>query len=711
MNLTTSTLDPLVSWVSTTRQSSTQLDHQADSLLVSLQRIKARARQISALSSQPLTLGFYGYAQAGKNGLLAALQRDSHERIEIMLGDKSLDYLTHINPGNIAPSIGVRFSSGSSIEHSRYPLRLVLFSESELVYQFIARYQQSTTARPLTPSVISSRLTYLESRRLPDSLGQRYGQEIALLLLEYRHLQPRNARFDASLEMRISELAPQLGLNDRAELFSLLWGEESRLTEEWTLRAQLLEQLGNPEQLLAPASLVVDSFMLPAEGFLTPASPHSAYQGGDILVCPVINGVSLPPLNVDKQRLTQVSAEVIFTQKPGSTRSDVDLVDIPLSQLAYYTRRLQPDILLVCNAVNHLSEIQTTGNALRHWVDSTQVSGKGHLPGLIWAITSADSRFKSGVNLDEGVQRRVGLARMRWGTLQAQDSRNMHLLRDWLQGALTPERKAQRLAALNLALEKQTQTLFRGLAEGHKRTPEQEQQQAEKLVRALQTHALQLGSLLACLVPSREALKQCWFLTQEKRAVKTDDLALNIDLFADDSDTEQDSAAPFSYAQAIHHLWINHLRAPLQPTEIRPAEVLPPELWHTLCETLIVTSYRLGLPELLDTVSSDAQRELAIARSHSALGDFVAWLGYAGTPLNQRPLSRINKQQPLFAPVSPLNIDNRLSKLGEQPQRTNASYAYDWLVALYTRAIENQGYHIPDGVTEQQHQKLLKILG
>jgi len=327
-----------------------------------------------------------------------------------------------------------------------------------------------------------------------------------------------------------------------------------------------------------------------------------------------------------------------------------------------------------------------------------------------WAITSADSRFKSGVNLDEGVQRRVGLARTRWGTLQAQDSRNMHLLRDWLQGALTPERKAQRLAGLNAALEKQTQALFRGLTEVHQLTPEQEKQRAEKLVRALQTHALQLGSMLACLVPSREALKQCWLLTHQQASVKADDLGLNIDLFADESLTEDAGQEEFSYAKAIHRLWINHLRAPLQQSEASPAVVLEPELWHALCEILIVASYRLALPTQLERVSAESNRELAVARSHSALGDFVAWLGYAGTPHNQRPLSRINKQRPVFAPASTLDINQRLSKLGEQPQRTNASYAYDWLVALYTRAIENSGYQIPQEISEQQHQLLLKLL-
>ncbi|MBS0847312.1 virulence factor SrfC family protein [Citrobacter sp. JGM124] len=711
MNPTTRHFDKLIHWVTTTRASSISLDHQADSLLVNLQQMKARARRLDTLKHQPMTIGFYGHAQAGKHALISTLQRHPSQGVEILLGDKSLDYLTHINPGNVPPAMGVRFTQRSTIDHPQYPLRLALFSECELACQFIERYWRENTApRHLPASVVATRLAELETRSLPDTLSSTYQEDVALLLLEYRRLLRRDARMGASLEIRISELAPTLGLHDRAELFSLLWGEDPHLTQEWRELAQLLEQLSHPEQVLAPASLLVDSFMLPAEGFLTPVSPHSTYKTHDVLVCPLINGISLPPLNIDQQQLSRICAEVILTQKAGSAAPDVDLLDIPQGQLACYTRRLQPDIVLVCNAVSHVRDTQTTGNALKYWVQNTQISGNGNSPGLIWAITSADSRFTSGINLDESVQRRVGQARTHWGTLQAQDSRNMHLLRDWVLGVLTPEHKAQRLTALNSALEKQVRDLFRGFTNQAQRTPEQEKEHAEKLVRALQGHVLQLGSMLSDLVPSRETLKQCWLLNQQQASKTPHDLGLNIDLFADDGISEEASKQGFSYAKAVHRQWINHLRSPLQPSAEHPRLAVSLELWHSLCEILIVISYRLGLPELLENASDESQSELAIARSHSALGDFVAWLGYGNMPTSQRPLSRINKQQPLFAPASPVDINQRLSKLGDQPQRTNASYAYDWLVALYTRAIENQGYRIPQEKDDQQHLILLKLL-
>ena len=711
MNPTLNTLNSLTDWVIQTRSDSRQVSQLADSLLVNLQRIKSRVRRVNALHQQPITLGFYGHAQEGKNSLLAALQRPSNERVEIMLGDKSLDYLTHINPGNTPPSIAVRFTQTPFIALPQYPLQLALFSECELVYQFIKEYQQRKAPRTLASSLISQRLSELETRCLPDIICEDYAEDIALVLQEYRRLQPRRSRLNETLEARMSLLAPRLSVNDRAELFALLWNEDRDLTQKWLRLALLLEQLGHPEHVLAPASLVVDNFMLPVEGFLTPANPHHRQQADDVLVCSRVKGVALPPLSVSQQDLAQICAEVILTQKSAPLLSGVDLLDIPLHQLDLYTHRMQVDILLVCNAVPHVREIQATANRLNRWIDSTQVTGNGSTPGLIWAITSADARFKSGVNLDEGVQRQVGAARTRWGTLQAQDNRNLHLLRDWLQGTLTPERKAQRLTGQEQALEKQTHSLFRSLIEAHQLTPEQQRQQAELLVRALQTHVLKLGSLLACLVPSRETLNQCWLQTSQQQQTRPDNLELmNIDLFADESLDETVSSDEWSYSKAIYQLWINHLRAPLQEAETGLSSLLEPEQWHTLCEILMITSYRLGLPTLLESVSDEPNRELAVARSHSALGDFVAWLGYAGTPYEQRPLSRINKQHAIFAPASNLDINQRLSKLGEQPQRTNASYAYDWLVALYTRGSENSAYQAPDRLSEKHHQALLKIL-
>ncbi|VFS44744.1 virulence protein [Enterobacter cancerogenus] len=68
------------------------------------------------------------------------------------------------------------------------------------------------------------------------------------------------------------------------------------------------------------------------------------------------------------------------------------------------------------------------------------------------------------------------------------------------------------------------------------------------------------------------------------------------------------------------------------------------------------------------------------------------------TPVAERPASRLRKGQAIF--VTPVvNSDTpRLTRLGEQPVHAATVYVYDWLVALYSRAIENIEYHHPHDV-------------
>lgn len=713
MNLTTRTLDALKDWITSCRQESPLLDGQADTILLELQRIKARLRRLNTLDASQVTLGCYGHAQQGKDGLLAAMQPQPDGRVEIVLGETSLDYFTHINPQHRSPAIAVRFTQmAAPVMVPDYPLRLALFSECELVTQFMLRYQQTAAPRQLSVSQINQRLAELDSRCLPEPIRAQYAEELAQLLPQFRRLQRRDRRLDPRQARQICKLATSLVLSDRAELFSLFWGEDSGFTQAWLRQARLLEQLGYADQALAPSGLILDAEQQPAAGFLFPETDPAAETAAQVVtVCPLIKGVSLPPVTLSRGELASICAEVILTQRASSRLPSVDWLDIPLSHLEIYTRRLQPDILLICNSVNQLSERQAMGEVLSRWVDCTQSSEAGALPGLVWVITAADLRFSSGVNLEEGVQARVGQARVRWGILQAQDNRNMYLLGDWLQDALTPGRKERRLKALYAALEKQTANLFYTLARGTGRDPREERQQAEALIKSLQGQIPLLGTLLSNLTPSRNALNHCWLRDNQQTAVQDALTPLKIDLFAEPSQPGTTPAGEAAFAEAVYRLWVNHIDSVLSPGEGQTPCLLKAEDARTLRDILLATSYRLGLTAQLTQASAGASQELAVARCHAVLGDFTGWLGYADTPDDDRPVSRINPPNAIFAPATPVDIHHRLSKLDEQPALTNARYVYDWLVALYTRATENSEQQAGRGsVTEKQRQILSGLL-
>lgn len=713
MKQPTTSLNPLVNWVQMTRTYAPLLDNEADSLLVSLLQIGERQRRIHSLEEAPLTLGIYGHALDGKNHLLNTLQGSPNGRIDIQIGDKRLDYLTHINPGHTPAEMAVRFSAEPPPEVDNYPLLLTLFSEAELAQQFINQYHTTATPRLATSSAVTLRLSELEGRRQAVPTPGLTSEQTADLLRGYHRLQRRQNHLDEHVCYQMAQLAPALSVEDRALLFALLWGEDSALTETWRRLALALQHLGNVEQVLAPASLVVDSFLLPAEGFLIPAGPEAAPEQADVMVCPLAGSLPGSHLSLPQNDLAQLCAEVVFTLSQPSALPKVDLLDIPPQRLTWYTTRLQPDTLLVCNAVNERSEVQPAGKALSWWVDHTQSPGHSALPGLVWAITPFDARFTLGTSLDEGVQRLVGSPGKRWGTLQALDSRNMHRLLEWLTDALNIPRREQRITALRNELDARTVALFRRFSDAQQVTPQQARQQAEDLVRALQARATQHGNLLASLVPSRDALQQRWLQHQQQHQPKPEGFALEIDLFAENTEHELPQSDAISYARAVHQLWVNHLRLLGHRREAAHQFGLESIQLQALCDVLIVASYRLNVPMMLERSmqSGESGLELDISRASTVLGDFIAWLGYASVPVADRPASRVNKGQTVFAPPAQADISRRLTKLGEQPTRGNASYVYDWLVALYARATENIGYQNPLDINEKQRQTLLKLLG
>lgn len=76
--------------------------------------------------------------------------------------------------------------------------------------------------------------------------------------------------------------------------------------------------------------------------------------------------------------------------------------------LEYYRQHLQPDVLLICNAVSTRSQTPAITRKLLGWVNDTQPVHDAALPGVVWAITPQDARFSTQQNLDESVQQLMG---------------------------------------------------------------------------------------------------------------------------------------------------------------------------------------------------------------------------------------------------------------------------------------------------------------
>lgn len=709
MNPLTSTLHPLVEWVQQTRLTAPLVENEADSLLQKLAAFQQRQHLLDLQAEQPLTLGLYGHSVAGKHHLLTTLLGDHHERIDVSLGGKVLDYLTHINPGQ-APAVAVRFTRRELPIAENYPLLITLWSAATLAQRMIRQYHATATPRLAQPEVISAKLKELQARRQAQPTPGMEPGPLSEIAQTYHQVVRRQHHLDNALWQQITHLLPWLSCADQAALLAPLWGDNSAFTARWQHLAETLNHLGHTTQVLAPSSLLVDTFLLPVEGFLIATTPDEPEINADVMVCPLAGQQTGSQVSLAQTDLQQLSAEITLSLNHQPRLAQVDVVDIPLDGLDDYAQSLQPDKLLVCNAAAGRQSVNAAGKMLARWVDKTQASN-ATTPGLIWAITPRDARF-SGINLDEGVQRIIGLPGKRWGTLQALDSRNMHRLLEWMADALVPAQRALRIGMLQKALHSEICALFSAILDGENLTPERARAQAEELVRALQSHATLHGELLASLLPERHALQHCWVNHQQLRNQQPAGFSLDIDLFAEESRDTSQGAGENNFAGAVHLLWVNHLRQLATRREMAHLSGLDNTQLRALCQLLIITSYRLKLPEQLASALRNGDGSMAqeITCVSAVLGDFISWLGYAQSEPSQRPASRVNKGSPVFAPLKQATADKRLVRLGEQPVRGNTLYVYDWLVALYTRAVENIGYRHPQDVTDAQRARLRGIV-
>lgn len=698
---------PLMRWVSTSRSHSMRLNIEADGLLAQLTDLQQRQQKIDDLAAAPLTLGLYGTSVAGKHHLLKMILSEGRDEIDVLLGGNPLNYLRHINPENTVPLMAVRFTTTPAIAMENLPLLLTLFSESELAQRLIVQYHSSRHPHIVADSKIRDTLKILNLRRQPHEIPGMSSTEFMSVIRCYHQRVHSSHRPGDALIYQMAQLIPFLALADRAALLSMLWGEHIALTSQWQQQAQKRHYLGNAMQVLAPASLVVDHLLLPNKGFLIPASDHERGQNQDVIVCPLHDGVPGNRLSISQQDLASLSAGITFTLSRHSSLSCVDIVDIPADQLPQYQENLQPDTLLICNSTAGRQNRMPVVRALTDWLSKTQTQKQHSLPRLVWAITPFDARFTHGHHADEVIQRMITQSGKQWGTLQALDNRDMPCLNDWLSAAMATSCREARVNTLRDSLRQQTAAQFRHFTSGERRSSTQ----YEALIRVMQTQIARHGNLISSLMLSRTALHESWLQHQQTRPHQPVAPLISIDLFDEPETVKDVIQEENSYAAQVFAQWVNHLSQLSGNTAVANASGLGSHQLASLCDILVTTSYRLGLPALLEEAleQKGAETPMAVTYAGNVLNDFVSWLGYHRTREALRPKSRVQKDSAIFTPAPQASANQRLTQLGVQTSQGNERYIYDWLVALLTRAKENEQCPHSDDISTE-HREILKTL-
>lgn len=723
MSASAKTTQALTAWINENRLLSPLLDDDADALLARLTTAAAEESALKEAVDAPCTVGLYGHSQAAKAHLLNALCGSGNGRLNVRPGDKTLDYFTHINPGHGLTGMALRFSPRASGMDDSFPLRLRILSEAELVQVFIAHARQQPELRAVDKSVIEDRVAKWRTLRQPNAVPGISALEIGAIARFWRSVVPSSLQqMDDALWHQFASLLPSLDLTARASAWSLLWGEQQELTQQWLSLAHTLHQTGNASELAAPLSVLVDNFALPTDGFLTPAEHGAEEIQDEVVVHPWSNDQLQNAVSVPLATLALITRELVLPVE-NSVLPSVDILDIPAPGLQEgqplwrskcrwlldnYRQRLQPDVLMICNATAERAATGATARALLNWVKETQSGQEAALPGLVWAITPQDARFTQAQNLDEAVQQLIGKPGQHWGTLQALDASSLQRLLEWLAQATAPGLRQNRLKALTERHQQTLRDLLQSWAAAPVREVTVQRARAESVVRELQGQASRHGELLEGLLPDMQQFDTLWKVQQPREEKVSGLFNESIDLFAESAENTEQQPIAKDVGQQAHALWVNHVRQWSRNDDNAARLGISPAALRHMAETVIISSYRLNLPEQLQKVM---QRDTACAAQlYAAIGNFVAWLGYADVPEDKRPASRVQKGSTIFASGAVSVNDARLTKLSEQPVHAATRYVYDWLVALYHRATENIGYSHPLDVSAAARKKLKTLL-
>lgn len=659
-------IDQAMTWLDNSRQSATRLDMEADGLKTKLRRCRTQAGMLAASAPGATTLAFYGLSQAGKCWLLSSLVADAQQRLESVMAGKTLDYFTHINPGNQDCGIATRFSRQAEVKNKSWPFELTLFNEADITRIMLSSWLQQAAAG-VDEAQIMQQLANLQRHRQPEKVPGITSDEMVLICdFMQRHDSARHKLLISHFWPAAIELAPWLTIDDRARLFALLWDGNSALTRLWRQLAHTLQNLSGCRKVLAPLSLLIDDAQLPAEALFNPAAVASLNMPDDryVQVSPRIGGRAGKAVDISLAELAlltvellvplhSVPREALFEQVevlevPGigepldeSMRQDAQRAQQknPLAAqllqakrgylLEYYSDRQAINLLMVCSAAGSRKEVKTVSKALDYWVRHTQGENarvrSARKPGLIWAITPYDQRHFQQQNFDEAVQRRVGNPGDMWGSMLALDRGGIQRMALWLEAEVRQEVKIARIGQQLLELRREVADNLLGSwhhSETDTQQSQNKQQIAETLLKALQTRTGVHGELLERLQPSRDELRRL-YLQQPQQATETPlaaasasshfGIGIEIDLFSELPDAPVIEAAgdraddDALFAQNVQRYWVNHLRNLPENGSLLELLDISKSTLQLLVEELIIASFRLDTGAALRKMLTESE--------------------------------------------------------------------------------------------------------
>jgi hypothetical protein len=438
-----------MAWVEANRGKSPRLDQESAALTLHLRRARNTARALGRTADRPFAVGFFGLSQAGKSYPISALAANPSGRLDIALGGERLSFLTHINPpggGKEATGLVTRLTRRPVASPAGFPVRLHLLSEADLVKvlgnAFFNDFDRERAPFDVDAAKVREQLAGLEARRQSQPVLGMDADDVVDIQDYFEKRFPHSTySLKADFWPTAGPLVAYLKADDRAELFSLLWGGVPELTETYRLLCRSLGALRfaptvdcqiaalvapTPDGGWTPSGSIVDVDVLDRLG---------KDLGDTLRVLPEGAAGPAEAVSVPRSVLAALTAEIelVLADPPkAELLRQVDLLDFPgyrgrlaIANLSEVRRQLRDDqldpvaqlvlrgkvaylferytegqamnALVLCTPSNQQSDVSDLGEVLASWIATTQgpdpVTRALHRPGLVWALTKFDQRL------------------------------------------------------------------------------------------------------------------------------------------------------------------------------------------------------------------------------------------------------------------------------------------------------------------------------
>ena len=304
-----------------------------DGLQAELRKSGRIFRQSAKAAMRKMCAGVFGPSQAGKSYLISALARDASGSLMALFGAETVDFIEKINPEGGKESTGLvtRFTMTRPASlPDGFPVQIKLLTETDLVKVIANTYYADCehSEVPVANAIIKS-IDELQGRKGTGSahIDLDALEDLREYLKKDFSAKPRVQILDnCGYWNRIFELGPQLDLENRIRMYSVIWDDVSQFTALLRLLLQALEKLGHAPEAFCPIGALIprDSSIIDVA---TLAGLADNALGSDLSV----RTAAGQPVSLSRSIVTALTAEltIVMREKPDDYFDHTDLLDFP----------------------------------------------------------------------------------------------------------------------------------------------------------------------------------------------------------------------------------------------------------------------------------------------------------------------------------------------------------------------------------------------